>query len=143
MKNGTCKSSQSSSRYAQRNFLNTAAQRRPAPERSLDSITEAVQRRRTTRRNAGRSWPQGKLPTRRRNRVTNVSMCPPFWRCRDLFRDGRQSSAFSVVTSSCLRKSTHTHEMGHNFGCLHDRDSSHLVSTYSHGKRYCRSPYVQ
>lgn len=47
--------------------------------------------------------------------------------------------ALSVVNSRCFPKFSHTHEMGHNFGCLHNMENTELTSQYSHGKRYCEA----
>ena len=41
------------------------------------------------------------------------------------------------MDDDCFDNFTHSHEMGHNLGCLHDRDNSDTVSDFNHGWRYC------
>ena len=38
-------------------------------------------------------------------------------RCRNLFT-GDQSKGFSLTAANCFDNLSHTHEMGHNFGCV-------------------------
>ncbi|CAN0328334.1 unnamed protein product, partial [Scytosiphon promiscuus] len=45
--------------------------------------------------------------------------------------------AYSVIDDDCFDNHSHTHEMGHNLGCFHDRDNSNTQTDYSHGWRYC------
>ncbi len=49
--------------------------------------------------------------------------------------------AFNVVYSSCLSSQTLAHEVGHNMGSQHDRDSTSFggVSSYAYGYRACGS----
>ncbi|CAM9223389.1 unnamed protein product, partial [Ectocarpus sp. 6 AP-2014] len=52
--------------------------------------------------------------------------------------NGYQNSGFSVAKATCLENLTHTHEIGHNLGCRHDRESDADSKTeYAHGLRYC------
>lgn len=48
-----------------------------------------------------------------------------------------ESYAYSLVKPTCLDNYVHTHEYGHNMGCLHNRESTLLETEYAHGLRYC------
>eukprot|EP00903_Cladosiphon_okamuranus_P019467 g17901.t1 len=50
---------------------------------------------------------------------------------------GRDDLGYSLMTLSCFDNLTHSHEMGHNLGCLHDRANSNYLTEYDHGWRYC------
>ncbi|CAN0531170.1 unnamed protein product, partial [Scytosiphon promiscuus] len=45
--------------------------------------------------------------------------------------------AFSVVYATCIDNFSHTHELGHNLGCSHNRVDSTEDHDYAHGLRYC------
>ncbi|CAM9322195.1 unnamed protein product, partial [Hapterophycus canaliculatus] len=51
--------------------------------------------------------------------------------------DGRDDLGYSLMDDDCFDNYTHTHEMGHNLGCGHDRSHSSIQTDYSHGLRYC------
>ena len=71
--------------------------------------------------------------------MTNMFRTSFFWRRREMFRDEDPSRGFSVVSTECLDINSHTHEIGHNFGCDHPRltlpDSAR--TPYSHAFRHC------
>ncbi|CAM9859654.1 unnamed protein product, partial [Ectocarpus fasciculatus] len=52
--------------------------------------------------------------------------------------NGFPNSGFSVARATCIENFTHTHEIGHNLGCRHDRGNDAESQTeYAHGLRYC------
>ncbi|CAN0243372.1 unnamed protein product [Ascophyllum nodosum] len=55
----------------------------------------------------------------------------------DLPTPPSDADAFSVVDPLCFYQFTHTHELGHNMGCYHDRENSFTQHSYAHGYRYC------
>ena len=60
----------------------------------------------------------------------------PFVPCRYVF-NGEDTNGFSVVDADSFDEFTHTHELAHNLGCLHNRENSETQTDYSHGMRYC------
>ena len=54
---------------------------------------------------------------------------------------GAASTAFNVVNPGCLSNQSLAHEIGHNQGNMHDRDSTSNVGAfaYSYGYRHCAS----
>ena len=50
---------------------------------------------------------------------------------------GSDARGFSLADPNCFYQFTHTHELGHNLGCYHDRDNSNTETTYAHAYRYC------
>ncbi|CAN0372426.1 unnamed protein product [Ascophyllum nodosum] len=56
---------------------------------------------------------------------------------------GSSVDGFSAVNPLCIDFLSHTHEMGHNLGCYHNRDNSNTQTDFAHGYRYCDStdPY--
>ncbi|CAM9251578.1 unnamed protein product, partial [Ectocarpus sp. 12 AP-2014] len=52
--------------------------------------------------------------------------------------NGYPNSGFSVARATCFENFTHTHEIGHNLGCRHDRENdAGSEAEYAHGLRYC------
>eukprot|EP00903_Cladosiphon_okamuranus_P015479 g14291.t1 len=56
-----------------------------------------------------------------------------------IFQAGRDDLGYSLMDDDCFDNFTHSHEMGHNLGCDHDRDNSSggVNTDYGHGWRYC------
>ncbi|CAM9855433.1 unnamed protein product [Hapterophycus canaliculatus] len=45
--------------------------------------------------------------------------------------------AYSIVHVHCLMNLSHIHELGHNMGANHNRESSATSHDYAHAQRYC------
>ncbi|CAN0145382.1 unnamed protein product [Ascophyllum nodosum] len=56
---------------------------------------------------------------------------------RALTFSGSSSDGYSVTNPICFNYFSHTHEMGHNFGCYHNREDTTTQTGYAHGYRYC------
>ncbi|CAM9507519.1 unnamed protein product [Ectocarpus fasciculatus] len=51
--------------------------------------------------------------------------------------NGNDTVGFSLVNSNCFDNFSHTHEIGHNMGCRHNRENAGADTEYSHGWQYC------
>eukprot|EP00752_Nemacystus_decipiens_P014856 g13227.t1 len=58
-----------------------------------------------------------------------------------LFQVGRDDLGYSFMDDDCFDNFTHSHEMGHNLGCEHDKANAltTTATSYNHGWRYCAS----
>lgn len=45
--------------------------------------------------------------------------------------------AYSIVHVHCINNLSHIHEVGHNMGANHDRESTETSHDYAHAQRYC------
>lgn len=57
--------------------------------------------------------------------------------CSRYIFNGNPAFGYSLMDDGCFDNLSHTHEMGHNLGCYHDRENSNTITDYSHGWRYC------
>lgn len=48
-----------------------------------------------------------------------------------------EAYAYSIVHVHCINNLSHIHELGHNLGANHDRDSTNTDHDYAHAQRHC------